>query len=178
MKRRFSNDETLRRKEKKGLGLISGIVVVVLLLFSGCTLAPEYTKPEAPIPANWPSGPAYKDGAGKPGDVPAADIAWRDFFVEERLQKVIDLALMNNRDLRMATLNIERTRALYQIQRAELLPSVNAGATFSKERVPGILSGSGEPATEELYNVHLGISSWELDLFGRVRSLKDAALQE
>ena len=178
MKRRLSNDETLRRKEKKGLGLLSGVVVVVLLVLSGCTLAPEYTKPEAPIPANWPSGPAYKDGVGKPGDVPAADIAWRDFFVEERLQKVIDLALMNNRDLRMATLNIERTRALYQIQRAELLPSVNAGATFSKERVPGILSGSGEPATEELYNVRLGISSWELDLFGRVRSLKDAALQE
>ncbi len=131
-----------------------------------------------PYLSDWPSGPAYKDDAGKPGDVHAADITWRDFFVDERLQKVIDLALMNNRDLRVAALNIERTRALYRIQRAELLPTVNAGATFSKERVPGILSGSGHPATEELYNVNLGISSWELDLFGRIRSLKDAALQE
>jgi multidrug efflux system outer membrane protein len=75
-------------------------------------------------------------------------------------------------------LNIEKTRGLYRIQRAELLPSVNAGALFRKERVPGILSGSGQPATVELYNVNLGLSSWELDLFGRIRSLKDAALQE
>jgi multidrug efflux system outer membrane protein len=91
---------------------------------------------------------------------------------------VIDLAFMNNRDLRVALLNIERTQALYRIQRAELLPAVDAGATFSKERVPGILSGSGKPATTELYNVNLGLSSWELDLFGRIRSLRDAALQE
>jgi multidrug efflux system outer membrane protein len=179
MKRRFSNAETLRRKEKQGLGLRGIIVAIALLVLSGCaSMAPEYTRPEAPVSAVWPSGPAYKDGAGKPGDVSAADITWRDFFVDERLQKVIDLALMNNRDLRMAALNIERTRALYRIQRAELLPTVNAGATFSKERVPGILSGSGQPATSELYNVNLGISSWELDLFGRIRSLKDAALQE
>jgi outer membrane protein, multidrug efflux system len=179
MKRLFSTAEILRRNEKQGLLLRHGLsVAIALLVLSGCTLAPEYTRPEAPVPAVWPSGPAYKDGAGKPGDVPAADIAWRAFFVDERLQKVINLALMNNRDLRVATLNIERTSALYRIQRAELLPSVNAGATFSKERVPGILSGSGHPATTELYNVHLGISSWELDLFGRIRSLKDAALQE
>jgi multidrug efflux system outer membrane protein len=141
-------------------------------------MAPEYTRPEAPVSATWPSGPAYKDTSGKPGDLPASNIAWRDFFVDERLQKVIDLTLMNNRDLRVATLNIERTRALYRIQRAELLPVVNAGALFSKERVSGILSGSGKPITTELYNVILGISSWELDLFGRIRSLKEAALQE
>ncbi len=179
MKRRSGNAEMLRRKEKQGLGLRGVIVAVALLVLSGCaSMAPEYTRPEAPVPAGWPSGPAYKENAGKPGDVPAADIAWSDFFVDERLQKVIDLALMNNRDLCMAALNIERTRALYRIRRAELLPSVNAGATFSKERIPGILSGSGKPATEDLYNVNLGISSWELDLFGRIRSLKDAALQE
>ncbi|OHE61176.1 MAG: multidrug transporter [Thermodesulfovibrio sp. RBG_19FT_COMBO_42_12] len=179
MKIRLSNAETLRQKEKQGFGIRIVIVAIALLVLSGCSgMAPKYTRPEAPLPADWPSGPAYKDGAGKPGDVPAADIAWRNFFVDERLQEVIDLALTNNRDLRVAALNIERTRALYRIQRAELLPSVNAGATFSKERVPGILSGSGQPATEELYNVNVGISSWELDLFGRIRSLKDAALQE
>jgi outer membrane protein, multidrug efflux system len=153
-------------------------VSMMILILSGCTLAPEYTRPEAPVPASWPSGPAYKDTTGKPDNVSAADIAWQGFFIDERLQKVIDLALTNNRDLRVATLNIERTRALYRIQRAELLPTVNAGATFSKERVPGILSGSGNPSTEELYNVNLGISSWELDLSGRIRNLKEAALQE
>jgi outer membrane protein, multidrug efflux system len=154
-------------------------IAIALLVLSGCaSMAPEYTRPEAPVSSVWPSGPAYKDGTGKPGEVSAADITWRAFFVDERLQKVIDLALMSNRDLRIAALNIERTRALYRIQRAELLPTVNAGATFSKERVPGILSGSGQPATSELYNINLGISSWELDFFGRIRSLKDAALQE
>jgi multidrug efflux system outer membrane protein len=179
MKRGFSSDKTLRRKKKKGLGLPSGIVAIALFFLSGCaSMAPEYTRPEAPVPAGWPSGPAYKDTAAKPDGLPASDIAWHDFFIDERLQEVIDLALMNNRDLRVATLNIEKARALYRIQRAELLPVVNAGGTFSKERVPGILSGSGHPVTSELYNVNLGISSWELDLFGRIRSLKEAALQE
>jgi multidrug efflux system outer membrane protein len=155
------------------------VLFATMITLAGCsTLAPKYSQPALPVPTEWPSGVAYKDNAVKPGDVPAADITWRDFFVDERLQKVINLALINNRDLRVATLNIERTRALYRIQRAELLPTVNAGATFSKERVPGILSGSGKPITTELYNVNLGISSWELDLFGRIRSLKDAALQE
>jgi outer membrane protein, multidrug efflux system len=153
------------------------IIIGFVIFLGGCTLAPEYTRPEAPVPAAWPV-PADKNSAIKPGEVPAADIAWRNFFIDERLQKVIDLTLANSRDLRLAALNIERTRAFYRIQRAELLPTVNAGAVFSKERVPGILSGSGHPSNNELYNVNLGISSWELDLFGRIRSLQDAALQE
>jgi len=108
----------------------------------------------------------------------AADVPWKEFIVDEKLQKVVGLALSNNRDLRVAALNVERTQALYRIQRAELLPSVNAGAVFSKERVPGILSGSGQPKTTELYNVNVGISQWEIDLFGRIRNLSDAALEQ
>jgi multidrug efflux system outer membrane protein len=154
------------------------IISVLLLLLSGCTLAPEYRRPEAPIPADWPDGPAYKEASRTSGDSLTADLAWRDFIVDERLQKIIGLALTNNRDLRTATLNVQRTLALYRIQRSELLPTVNAGATFSKERIPGILSGREDSATEELYNVNVGISSWEIDLFGRIRNMKDAALQE
>ena len=154
------------------------LLSLIVALLGGCTLSPTYTRPEAPVPAAWPGGPAYKQQAAGPGAAAAADIQWRDFFVDERLQQVIDLALANNRDLRVATLNIEKTRALYRIQRAELFPVVNASGTASKERVPGILSQSGQPATVELYNVNLGISSWELDLFGRIRSLKDAALEQ
>jgi multidrug efflux system outer membrane protein len=154
--------------------LLLGLIVAFL---AGCTLAPTYTRPEAPVPATWPGGPAAGLQAAKPGEA-AADTPWRDFFVDERLQQVIDLALANNRDLRVAALNVQRTQALYRIQRAELLPSVNAGATFSKERVPGIISQNNQPATVELYNVNLGISSWELDFFGRIRSLKDAALEQ
>ena len=147
------------------------LLCVVALLPGGCSLAPTYSRPEAPVPAEWPGAPASAQQA-------AADVPWREFFIDERLRQVIDLALANNRDLRVAALNVERTQALYRIQRAELLPTVDARGTFSKERVPGILSQSGQPATVELYNVNLGVSSWEIDLFGRIRNLKDAALEQ
>jgi outer membrane protein, multidrug efflux system len=152
------------------------ILVVVVAFLGGCNLAPTYTRPEAPVPAAWPVSAAGQQAA-RPGDA-APDIAWRDFLVDEKLRQVIGLALANNRDLRVAALNVERTQALYRIQRAELLPTVDARGTFSKERVPGILSQSGQPATVELYNVNLGVSSWEIDLFGRIRNLKDAALEQ
>ncbi len=146
-----------------------------IALLGGCSLAPTYTRPEAPVPGSWPGAAAQP--AGKPGEVPA-DVPWKDFIVDGKLREVIGLALSNNRDLRVAALNVDRTQALYRIQRAELLPSVNAGATFSKERVPGILSQSGQPQTTELYNVNVGVSQWEIDLFGRLRNLKDAALEQ
>jgi multidrug efflux system outer membrane protein len=145
--------------------------------WAGCTLTPKYTRPQAPVPADWPIGAAYKEAKAANGDAVAGP-NWQNFFVDEKLRKVIELAIANNRDLRIAALNIEKTRAIYQIQRSELLPKVNASATASKERVPGILSGAGHSQTTELYNVNLGISSWELDFFGRIRSLKDQALEQ
>jgi outer membrane protein, multidrug efflux system len=153
------------------------LLAVIVALLAGCSLAPTYTRPEAPVPAAWPGGPAAGLQAAKPGEA-AADTPWRDFFVDEKLRQVIDLALANNRDLRVAALNVQRTQALYRIQRAELLPSVNAGATYDKERVPGILSQAGQPANVELYNLNMGIAAWEIDFFGRIRNLSDAALQQ
>ncbi len=97
----------------------------------GCTMAPEYTRPEAPVPAAWPSGPAYKDTLAMPGAPAAAELEWREFFTDKRLQEVIKSALNNNRDLRVASLNAARARALYGIQRAELLPTANAVGTAS-----------------------------------------------
>lgn len=150
-----------------------------MITLTGCsTMAPKYSQPTAPVPTEWPSGPAYKDSAGKPGDVPAADIAWRDFFVAEKLQKVIELALANNRDLRVAALNIEKMRALYRIQRAELFPTVNASGSGSEQRLPASVSGTGQSVTVHQYSVDLGFSSWEIDFFGRIRSLKDRALEQ
>ncbi|MBU4264398.1 MAG: AdeC/AdeK/OprM family multidrug efflux complex outer membrane factor [Proteobacteria bacterium] len=148
------------------------------LCLSGCTtLAPFYTRPAAPVPEAWPSGQAYQEGKQLTGKA-ATDITWQDYFVEPQLQQLIALALENNRDLRVAALNIERSRAQYQISRAALLPQVDATAAGSSQRVPEDLSSSGQAYTVNQYNVGLGVSSYELDLFGRVRSLKDQALEE
>jgi len=173
-----NNSETLRRKEKQGPGLRGAIVALALLVFSGCTMAPGYNRPDAPVPSEWPSGQTYKDSAAKPADKAAADIKWQEFFINEQLQKLIALALENNRDLRIAALNIERSRALYQIQRADLFPTVNASGSAVEARTPGVLSASGHSITTHQYSVNLGFSAYELDLFGRVRSLKDRALEE
>jgi len=142
-------------------------------------MAPKYTRPEAPVPSEWPGGPAYKDSAAKqPDDRSAANITWQQFFIYEQLQKLIALALENNRDLRIAALNIERSQALYRIQRADLFPTVIAAASGLEQRVPASVSATGQSMTLHQYSVDLGFSAYELDLFGRVRSLKDRALEE
>jgi len=153
------------------------LLILIVAFLEGCSLAPTYTRPESPVPEAWPAGPVSAREPAGPG-TSAADTPWREFILDENLRQVIELALAGNRDLRVAALNIERTQALYRIQRSELLPTVGARGAFSRERVPGILSQSGHPATVELYNVSLGVSSWEIDLFGRIRNLKDAALEQ
>ena len=154
------------------------LLATTVVLLTGCTLAPKYTRPEAPVPASWPSGPAYDNARVTPGAPAAAELGWREFFIDERLRKIIEAALRNNRDLRVAALNVERARAFYGIQRAGLLPAVNATGSGSRQRVPADLSSSGKTTTSEQYGVNLGIASWEIDFFGRIRSLKDTALQE
>lgn len=154
------------------------LLVGCFAYLAGCTLIPKYTKPEAPVPSSWPSGPAYKETQAVPGVPLAADLNWRKFFTDEQLQKIIETALNNNRDLRVASLNVERARALYRIQRAELLPVVNAVGSGGKERVPADLSSTESSHTAEQYSVSLGIYSWEIDFFGRIRSLKERALEE
>ena len=155
------------------------LLAITAVLLTGCTLAPKYTRPEAPVPGGWPSGPAYDNAQTSPGAPAAAELRWREFFTDERLRKVIETALTNNRDLRTAALNVERARAVYGIARAELLPTVEATGRGRKERAPSSAFGSsGGSVIIERYDVNLGINSWEIDFFGRIRSLKDAALQE
>jgi multidrug efflux system outer membrane protein len=146
-------------------------------VLGGCTLAPQYTRPEAPVPADWPTGAAYQDAATT-GAPESQELRWQEFITDEKLQKVIEAALNNNRDLRLAALNVERARALYGIQRAQLLPTLNAVGSGVKERVPADLSTTRERMTVEQYSVDLGIIAWEIDFFGRIRSLKDRALEE
>ncbi|OGT95826.1 MAG: multidrug transporter [Geobacteraceae bacterium GWB2_52_12] len=149
-----------------------------VLSLTGCsTMAPKYNKPDAPVPATWPSGPAYKDG-GAATDKPLAEIPWEEFFTDPQLRKLISLALENNRDLRIAALNIERARARYQIQRSDLFPKVDATGAATIQRLPEDFSGTGESETVHQYSVGLGVSSYEVDLFGRVRSLKNQALEQ
>jgi len=160
---------------KRNLSLLLSIVVFLL---GGCTLAPKYTRPASPVPADWPAGAAYNETniTSSAPEVPA--LPWREFITDERLQKIIETALNSNRDLRIAALNVERARALYGIQRAELLPAVNAVGSVSKALVPADLSTTGSAMTSEQYSVNFGISSWEIDFFGRIRSLRDKALEE
>jgi multidrug efflux system outer membrane protein len=149
-------------------------------VLAGCTLMPTYQRPAAPVDAAYPTGPAYRSAnqaAARPGDAVAADVGWRDFYTDPLLQDLIALSLQNNRDLRVAALNVEAARAQYRIQRSQLLPTVTVGAQESAQRTPADLSPSGRATTSHSYQVGASVSSWELDLFGRIRSLNAQALQ-
>jgi len=154
---------------------LSGVAIAL----AGCTMIPKYQRPSAPIRSQWPAG--TNTTANKPA-APAAEIGWRDFFEDPRLQDVIGLALTNNRDLRVAVLNVEATRAQYRIARSALLPDVEGTGAYSRQRFSGNVQVGGfnkiKPFTSSQYSVSLGATDYELDLFGRVRSLKRQALQQ
>ncbi len=107
------------------------LCILLIATAAGCsTMAPKYKRPDAPVAATFPTGPAYKDG-GNPSSPPAAEIGWRDFLVDARLQRLVEIALANNRDLRVAALNVQQVQAQYRIQRAALYPTVAAFADRS-----------------------------------------------
>jgi multidrug efflux system outer membrane protein len=143
------------------------------LLVGGCSLAPRYQRPSAPVASEWTAAQAPA-----PAPSTVADLGWRDVFGDERLQALVALALENNRDLRVAALNVELTRAQHRIQRAELLPAVGASASATRQRLGDDLNPTGEALTTTHYTVGLGVTAFELDLFGRVRSLSSAALEQ
>lgn len=150
---------------------------ITLVFAGGCmSLAPQYQRPEAPVAQTWPEGAAYP-GQSAPGPA-VADLDWRTFFTDARLQQLIAQALDHNRDLRVAALNIEQARAQYRIQRAGLYPAIDANASTTTERIPETLSTTGRSHTDHTYEANLGTSAWELDFFGRIRSLKDQALEQ
>ncbi|ACR30618.1 efflux transporter outer membrane subunit [Burkholderia glumae] len=158
------------------------IAAAVLCTTTGCTLAPHYTRPDAPVAQAYPADGVYAAQPGAAGTrsangQPATAIGWREFFVDPRLQRLIEIALKNNRDLRVAVLNIEASRAQYQITRAGLLPTLEATGTGNRQRVPSSLAAIPGRNLTTTYNVGLS-ASWELDLFGRVQSLKDQALAQ
>jgi len=153
-------------------------LLVGIIFMGGCTLAPKYTRPEAPVSDQWPKGVAYIETQSATGIPEVSDLKWKEFFTDKQLQEIIETALENNRDLRLAALNMERARAMYGIQRAELLPSVNASGGGGKQHLSSDLIAPGDPRTRKQYSLDLGIAAWEIDFFGRIRSLKEQALQE
>lgn len=143
--------------------------LALALFAAGCSLIPAYQRPQAPIATAWPSG------INEPtGTAPVAELPWQSFFTDPRLSAVIEIALFNNRDLRVAALSADQARALYDIRRADLLPTVNAGATAS--RAPAVIAG--QRTTVTTYNVGLLVNAWEIDFFGRIDSLREAALAQ
>jgi multidrug efflux system outer membrane protein len=156
---------------------VSTSALLVAALLGGCSLMPDYERPAAPVAASWPTGPAYKADTASADAQPAGDIEWRDFFTDARLRQVIELALHNNRDLRVSTLNIEKARAQYGIARAALMPSLSANGYQTAVKVPGSVNSTGNARISREYDANLGVTAYELDFFGRVRSLSESALQ-
>ncbi|HVU28539.1 MAG TPA: AdeC/AdeK/OprM family multidrug efflux complex outer membrane factor [Verrucomicrobiae bacterium] len=148
-------------------------LTLVGIALSGCTLAPKYERPAAPVSTNWPDGSTYNNSATNA----VADIGWREFFHDPRLQELIELSLTNNRDLRVAVLNVEQSRAQYRIERAALFPNIDASGNYIRQRTSKDFLLPGEPVLSSQYSVSLGTTAYEVDLFGRIRSLKTAALE-
>jgi multidrug efflux system outer membrane protein len=149
---------------------------------TACSLAPSYVRPTAPVTAEWPVASGFGTmpfPAQQSGEQPrTTDIGWRSMFRSPKLQRIIEESLANNRDLRIATLNIEAARHTFRIQRSDLLPSINASGSFTREELSKNISGTGKAEITSTYTAGIGTTAYELDLFGRVRSLSNRAINQ
>ncbi len=151
------------------------IALLCAAALAGCTLDPTYQRPAAPVDSTWSAtpAPAQPKAAQTTAAAPlAADLGWRDFFKDPRLQKLIELALANNRDMRVAALNVAEYEAQYRIARANIGPTISASGSVTRERVEGSTSAYSSSSAS------VGLTSWEIDFFGRLRSLKRQALEQ
>lgn len=150
-------------------------LVVALGLSGGCSLAPDYERPTTAVATQYPAADA---SATAPTESPVAVLPWTDFFRDDRVNALIALALDHNQDLQIAALNIERVRAVYNIQRTALIPTLEATGSDTRQRVTGDFTSSGSGATYSTYAVAANIPAYEVDLFGRIASLRDQARAE
>jgi outer membrane protein, multidrug efflux system len=142
-------------------------ILALTILSGACTFIPPLNPGKLPVSAQFP---------GSSGGVVPADIAWQKFFTDPRLRALVRAALENNRDLRIAALNVEQSRAQYGISRSALFPSIGAQGSGERRRGLGAPGSSGAGISSDSYEVSVGITSYELDLFGKVRSMNAAAL--
>lgn len=147
--------------------------LVLGVALSGCSLAPKYERPQAPVPANLPLEQSAADT-----EKMAADLGWREFFRDPQLRALVELALENNRDLRMAVYRVEEARGLYGVQFSERLPTIGIGGQGQLTRLPEDMRQPGADSVTRSYQAGVGITAFELDLFGRVRNLSEAAYQQ
>ncbi|WP_267124582.1 TolC family protein, partial [Xanthomonas sacchari] len=152
------------------------VAVATLLALSGCTLAPTYVRPAAPVPADLAAVDAAPAAGAATDTLAMPD--WQQVFLDPRLRQTIALALQNNRDLRVAMLSIDKARAQYRLQRAAQLPSFDANASMSRSRTSAASNDDGVSQVSTSDTLQVGLSSWQLDLFGQLRSLKQEALQD
>jgi multidrug efflux system outer membrane protein len=172
-----------------------GVTAALMVLLAGCTLAPEYKRPALPVQAAWPDQPKVQWGeydqpttlglqsaaaVDPQNTLPVADLGWRDFFHDPRLQKLIELALIDNRDLRVAVQRVEEARAQYGVQWGQQFPTIGGGVQGKRQRLPSNLrsGGADSSAISSQYEAGLGLTAFEIDLFGRLRSLSQAAFQQ
>lgn len=158
----------------------STIGLALMVMLGGCSLAPTYERPALPVAATF-AGTAPAAASAAKGTSPDARSAtatdWQTFLTDPRLKALVDLALRNNRDLRVAVLNVEKTRAQYQVQEAAAMPQLGATTGFTGSRKPASVSTSGKKTYSRVYSAE-GSVSWEIDFFGRLRSLSDAAIEQ
>ncbi|HAJ13839.1 MAG TPA: multidrug transporter, partial [Comamonadaceae bacterium] len=145
-------------------------LMLLALTLSGCSLAPSYERPLAPVAQSW-------SAASQTGTA-AASLEWQRFIVDPDLRQLVSIALDNNRSLRQTLLDIEQARAQYRIQRADRVPGLNGSANGNRQRLPADLSNSGSSGVSSSYQVGVSLPEYELDLFGRVKNLTDAALEQ
>src|SRR2546427_7571257 len=174
----MKTDASVNRVSDKSARHRGVALVTIAALLAGCSLQPVYERPAAPVAATYPTGDAYKSSIGGSGStLPAVDTGWRDFLTDPRLQRLVEIALPNNLDLRVAALNVAQMQAQYRIQRAAMFPQVSAFAASSATRTPASLSTTRNATVTHDYQV--GVSAaWEIDFFGRLQSLNDQALQQ
>lgn len=146
---------------------------LLLLFASGCAMIPKYERPQAPVPAQLPGTGTGLEGAQNPAELP-----WREFAQNDKLSKLIELALEHNRDLRLAALNAESLREFYKIQRAELYPNLYASGGGARQKSSRHFLTPGQDRRGNHFQADLSLLSWEIDLFGKLRSLSESALQE
>lgn len=156
-----------------------GVMVPLLFLFflSSCSFIPEYTKPDLPIPEKFPKDGVYTN-INFDNSSEVYNLKWQEFFTDEKLKKIIELGLKNNKDLKIAAFNLESARLMYGIKRAELYPSLYGSGGVSRSRVSDDFSPKGKGSPQDQYSVNFGLAEWEIDFFGRIRSLKESALEQ